>query len=167
MKRELNTLIIPHNVSLFTYDAVSKYTNIGIDDCLEQISTFLSRIWDRVECAAVTSAMEIVTRNNRMRFGNLIFHKIHGVAMGMLPAPTIANLCVAIYEATHILPLLNSFLFYLKRFIDNGLGIWLHDPDPDVDTANWTLFKTLINAMGLRWTSTKPSKKVLFVDMTI
>jgi hypothetical protein len=61
--------------------------------------------------------------------------------MGMSPAPTIANLYVAIYEATHILPLLNSFLFYLNRFINNDLGIWLHNPDPDVDAANWILFK--------------------------
>ncbi len=28
------------------------------------------------------------------------------------------------------------------------------------------LFKTLINAMGLRWTSTKLSKRVIFMDMT-
>ena len=75
LKRELNTLVIPPNASLFTYDAVSMYTNIEIDDCLERISTFLSTIWDRIECAAVISAMEIVMRNNRMRFGDLIFHQ--------------------------------------------------------------------------------------------
>jgi hypothetical protein len=67
MKRELNTLVIPPNTSLFTYDAVSMYTNSKIDNCIEQISNFLSTIWDRVECAAVTSAMDIVMRNNRIR----------------------------------------------------------------------------------------------------
>jgi hypothetical protein len=143
------------------------YTNINIDDCLECISTFLSMIWDKYKCAAVTSAMEIVMKNNWMRFGDLIFHQICGVAMGMSPAPTIANLYVAIYEATHILPLLNSFLFFLKRFIDDGLEIWLHDPDPDINTANWTLFKTLISAMGLKWMTMDLSKKVIFMDMTI
>jgi hypothetical protein len=167
LKRELKKLVIPANASIFTYDAISMYTNIDIDDCLERTSTFLSTIWDKSECAAVTSAMEIVMKNNRMRFGDLIFHQIRGVAMGMSPAPTIANLYVAIYEATHILPLLNSFLFFLKRFIDDGLGIWLHDPDPNINAANWTLFKTLINAMGLKWTTTELSKKVIFMDMTI
>ncbi len=93
LKRKLNTLIIPPNASLFTYDAVSMYTNIEIDDCLERISTFLSTIWDKVECSAITSAMEIVMKNNRMRFGDLVFHPIRGVAMGMSPAPTIANFC--------------------------------------------------------------------------
>jgi hypothetical protein len=167
LKHELNILVIPANASIFTYDAVSMYTNINIDDCLECISTFLSTIWNKYECATITSAMEIVMKNNRMRFGDLIFHQIHGVAMGMSLAPRIANLYVAIYEATHILPLLNSFLFFLKRFIDDGLGIWLHDPDSDIDAANWTLFKTLINAMGLKWTTTELSKKVISMDMTI
>ena len=42
--------------------------------------------------------------NNCIQFGDLIFHQIRGVAMGMSPAPTIANLYVAIYELSHILP---------------------------------------------------------------
>jgi hypothetical protein len=120
LKRELNTLVIPPNVSLFTYDVVSMYTNIDIDDCLELISTFLSTIWDKTECAAVTSMMKIVINNNRMRFDDLIFHQNRRVAVGMSPAPTIVNLYVAIYEATHILPLLGSFSFFLKRFIDTA-----------------------------------------------
>ena len=60
----------------------------------------------------------------------------------------------------HILTLLNSFLFYLKRFTLNGLGIWPHDPDPDVDAASWILFNTLTDTLGLRWTSTKLSKRI-------
>ena len=49
--------------------------------------------------------MEIVMKNNRMRFSYLIYHQICGVAMRMSPAPTIANLYVAIYERDHIIPL--------------------------------------------------------------
>ncbi len=93
LRRKLNTLVIPANASIFTYDAVSTYTNINIDVCLKCISTFLSTIWDKYKCAAITSAMEIVMKNNQMRFGDLIFHDICGVAMGMSPTSTIANLC--------------------------------------------------------------------------
>jgi hypothetical protein len=74
LKYGLNALVIPPNASLFTYDAVSMYTNIKIDNCLKQISTFLLTIWDKVECSAIIYAMEIVMKNNRMKFGNLIFH---------------------------------------------------------------------------------------------
>ncbi len=59
LKRKLNTLVIPPNASLFTYDGVSMYTYIEIDNCLEQISTFLTTIWDKAKYSAVISAMEI------------------------------------------------------------------------------------------------------------
>jgi hypothetical protein len=37
-----------------------------------------------------------------MRFGNLLVHQHKGIAMGMAPAPSIANLFVAIYEEAHM-----------------------------------------------------------------
>ncbi len=102
-----------------------------------------------------------------MQFGDLIYHQIRGVAMGMLPAPTIANLYVAIYELNHIIPLLDKYLMFYKRFIDEGFAIWLHNLDPAVDAKKWNDFKTLINAMGLRWTFKSPRKKLIFMNMTI
>ena len=68
--------ILPPNASMITFDAVSMYTNINIDNCIERISTFLADIWDKHDCKAVTTAMEIVMKNNRMRFGDLIYHQI-------------------------------------------------------------------------------------------
>jgi hypothetical protein len=121
----------------------------------------------RAEYAAIIDALDIVMRNNRMRFGDLIFHQICGVAMGMSPAPTIANLYVAIFQSSNILPLLDEYLFYYKRFIDNGLGIWLHDEDPTTDAKNWTNFQAMLNSSGLRWTFVKPCKKVVYMDLNI
>ena len=167
LKQELDKIVLPPNASMITFDAVSMYTNINIDDCIERISTFLADIWDKHDCKAVTTAMEIVMKNNRMRFGDLIYHQIRGVAMGMSPAPTIANLYVAIYELNYITPLLEKYLLFYKRFIDDGFAIWLHDPDSTIDAKNWNDFKALINAMGLNWTFKSPRKKLIFMDMTI
>ena len=102
-----------------------------------------------------------------MQFGDLIYHQIRGVAMGMSPAPTIANLYIAIYKLNHITPLLDKYLMFYKRFIDNGFAIWLHDLDPTIDATNWNNFKALIYAMGLRWMFKSPKKKLIFMDMTI
>jgi hypothetical protein len=71
-----------------------------------------------------------------MQFGNLIYHQIHGVAMGMSPASTIANLYIAIYKLNHIIPLLDKYLMFYKRFIDNRFSIWLHDLDPTINATN-------------------------------
>ena len=44
LKRWLNSLILPANSSLFTYDAVSMYTNIDTEDCIAALSAFLLSI---------------------------------------------------------------------------------------------------------------------------
>jgi hypothetical protein len=67
--------------------------------------------------------MNIVTQSSRMQFGDLISHQTRGVAMCMLPASTIANLYVVIYERDHIIPLIGSYLMYYKRFIDDRFTI--------------------------------------------
>ncbi len=156
LKQELDKIVFPPKASIITFNAVSMYTNIKIDDCIERISTFLANIWDKHDCKAVKTAMEIVMKNNQMRFGDLIFHQIHSVAMGMSPAPTFANLYVAIYELNHITPLLEKHLLFYKRFINNGFVIWLHDLDSTINVENWNDLKALVNAMGLKWTFKSP-----------
>jgi hypothetical protein len=105
--------------------------------------------------------------NNRMKFGDLFIHQHKGIAMGMAPAPSIANLFVAIYEETHISQFPSSSLRFLRRFIDDGFGIWLRDPDYHRDCLNWTLFQDIVNNMGLRWEFSERSRKVTFMDLNI
>jgi tetrahydromethanopterin S-methyltransferase subunit F len=57
--------------------------------------------------------MSLVMRNNRMCFGDLVVHQIKGIAMGMSPAPAIANLFVAIFEAEQIVPIIGTFIMFL------------------------------------------------------
>jgi hypothetical protein len=87
--------------------------------------------------------------------------------MGVSPAPTIANLYVSLFEAGHISPGNPRHLFFLQRFIDDGVGIWLTDPDPSTDEQEWTSFTTLINSMGLSWEFTDRSTTAIFMDLTI
>jgi hypothetical protein len=47
--------------------------NIDINDSINQITTFLSEIWDKYNCKAVEEAMNIVMQNNFMQFEDLIF----------------------------------------------------------------------------------------------
>ena len=105
--------------------------------------------------------------NNRMRFADVLVKQISGIAMGMSPAPTIANLFVAIYEAEHVLPFIPSVVKYLRRFIDNGVGIWLHDPDPSVDDSNWKAFQVCLNNCGLQWTFSERADKAVFMDLRL
>ena len=170
LKRELNDLVLPSNASLVTFDATAMYTNIDIHDCIDRIEKYLREISavprDR-DVDAIIDAMKLVMLNNRFRFGDLIFHQIRGIAMGMSPAPTIANLYVAIYELSKVLPLIDNYLYFYRRFIDDGICVWLHDANPIRDASNWKEFQSIINDSGLQWTFVNPCKKVTFLDMTI
>jgi hypothetical protein len=106
-------------------------------------------------------------KNNRMRFGNLIVHQHRGIEMGMSPAPTISNLYVAIFENEYIMNKFSTHLYFLRRFIDDGFGIWLRDPNESRDIAEWFKFQTLINSMGLTWDFTERSHTTVFMDLTI
>lgn len=116
---------------------------------------------------ALIEAITLVMFNNRMRFGDIIVKQISGIAMGMSPAPTIANLYVAIYEEMHLLQFLPSPILFLRRFIDDGLGIWLHDPDPSVDEKNWSDFQTCLHNSGLSWTFSERTDEVVFMDLRL
>jgi hypothetical protein len=64
LKQELDKIVLPPNASIITFDAVSMYTNIDINDSIERISTFLANTWNKKKCKAIKSAMEIVMKNN-------------------------------------------------------------------------------------------------------
>jgi len=172
LKSELEALgTLPTNISLFTYDAVAMYPSINTTDCLARLNTYLSQeeISGKYGFSpvALLEAIELVMSNNRMRFGDIIVKQISGIAMGMSPAPAIANLYVAIYEESHVLKFLPSPVLYLRRFIDDGFGIWLHDPDPETDEKNWTEFNNCLNASGLKWIFSNRSQEVVFMDLRL
>jgi hypothetical protein len=171
LKTDLEAISLPTNASLFTYDAVAMYPSINTEDCLTRLTEYLSKpeISEKYgfSSPALLEAIELVMFNNRMRFGDIIAKQISGIAMGMSPAPTISNLYMAIYEEIEVLKFIPLFILYLRRFIDDGLGIWLHDPDPATDERNWTRFQDCLNGSGLSWTFSERSQEVVFMDLRL
>jgi hypothetical protein len=143
------------------------YTNIDSTQCIKRLSNYLtdpnvsSKFGYFPE--ALLDAIKLVMENNRMRFGNVIVKQVSGIAMGMSPAPTIANLFVATYEKTHVLQYVPHVVLYFHCFINDGIGIWLHDPDPTIDKNNWLSFQTCLNNSRLKWVFGKRSDEVVLM----
>jgi hypothetical protein len=172
LKKRLEILAILGHYSLITFDAVSIYTNINTQDCIERLSAYLldpltKNKFPHYPPKALVAAIKLVMNNNRMKFGDIFVQQLKGTAMGMSPAPPIANLYVALHEATDILPTFTNNLFFYVRFIDDSLAIWKHDRDPAINARNLEEFKKAINKSGLTWTFTDPSAQVDFMDLTI
>jgi hypothetical protein len=77
------------------------YPNINTAKCIKRLSNYLTdpNISSRFgySPAVLLDAIKLVMENSCMRFGDVIVEQVSGIAMGMSPAPTIANLFVAIY----------------------------------------------------------------------
>ena len=164
---------IPSNESIFTYDAIKMYPSIETEACLERLAAYLRRPETQVKFThyhpdALIEALWLVMRNNRFKFGDVLVKQIKGIAMGMSPAPPISNLYVAIHEEEEVLQYLAcKWLLFLKRFIDDGIGIWLHHPDPAEDERRWKEFQNVVARGGLAWDFSKRSNQIDFMDVTI
>ena len=114
------------------------YTNIGMEDCINQLSAYhldpsTLTTYPHLNPTAITKVISLVMNNNQMRFGEIIVKQHKGIAMGMSLAPKVANLYVSIFEAQHISANPPSHLSILRQFINNRLGIWLTDPNSTID----------------------------------
>ncbi|EJK63428.1 hypothetical protein THAOC_15909 [Thalassiosira oceanica] len=163
----------PSNASIFTYDAIKMYPSIETEACLERLATYLRRPETQAKFThyhpdALIKALGLVMRNNRFKFGDILVKQIKGIAMGMSPAPPISNLYVAIHEEEEVLQYLAcNWLLFLKRFIDDGIGIWLHHPDLAEDERRWKECQSVVARGGLAWDFSKRSNQIDFMDVAI
>ena len=169
LKEELCELTLPPGAKLFTADATSMYTNIHTRAALNMIGQYFRHHraqYSDIPLDAVHKGLELIMLNNFFKFGDSQWRQNKGTAMGTPPAPSYATIFFGIHEI-EILQRFSRFLFFLKRYIDDILGIWIPS-DPAVSDAQWILFKSkLQDWFGLEWTVTELTDRVDFMDMTI
>ena len=171
LKLLLKNTVIPSNVSIFSFDAVSMYSNICSQACLEVMTEYLRR--DETRAAfdyypdALIEAISIVLKSNVMKFGDVFVRQTLGVAMGINPAPPLATLFFALHKDV-IFKKWEHCISFNRQFIDDGITLWIHQPTPEEDELCWTQFQEDINDYhGLEWTFTKRARSVDFMDMII
>ena len=168
LKDLLSNLHIPKGkrISLFSFDADSMYTNIDTDHALFVIAKFLC-LKASTNTEAIIQALEIIMRNNNFKFGDTFWHQETGTAMGTPPAPDYATLYFGIHELSFIAAF-SVFIAAYKRYIDDGLCVWIHDDDSSKDDLAFSQFQDIVNCYGkLRWTFTDRVKELEFMDLLI
>ena len=87
--------------------------------------------------------------------------------MGKPPAPPWATILFGIHKEAVLAQLWDTLQLYC-RFIDDALGIWRVDSDPDKDQQKWTAFTLLMqDYYGLECIFGERLNTVNFMDMTI
>ena len=135
----LKTLNVQKDWSIFSFDDILMYTNIDIQNCISRLSNFLLdrettlKYHTTYPAKALVEALTLIMKNNRMRFRDIAAQQLTRIAMGMAPAPAIANLYVALIEQDVILPRFEMCLPLYLRFIDDGLAVWRHNCNSIMD----------------------------------
>ena len=88
---------------------------------------------------------------NIFTFGDLTLKQLNGTTMGTPPAPPYATIYYGIHEEK-FLPHHSQRVIYYRRFIDDVIGIWCPNRNPQLDAVEWNEFKQKMNAFpGLTW----------------
>ena len=147
------------------------YTNIPTDYALEIISKYLRDNEYRFDYHSETliSALEIVMKNNIIKFGDVYKKQISGTAMGKPPAPPWATIYEGIHKDEYI-PQWTTYVKFIWRFIDDGCAI--QDPPAEISNEESNIkyneFKAVVNNNeGLTWEFTELSNSVNFLDLTL
>jgi hypothetical protein len=159
---------LPKGAKLFSADAVSMYSNINTDHGIKCIVEFLDLykvlLPENFPKKMVVAALQEIMKNNIFQFGDTFWRQTSGTAMGTSTAVNYAVLYVALLEIKTLLTKYKNNLLFLKRFIDDTLGVWI----PSDDNA-WDDFRHDMNNYGtLKWTCDDGLVDTLiFLDITV
>jgi hypothetical protein len=143
------------------------YTNIepaiGIAAVQKWLINFASEIPENFPSVIVISALEMVMTRNAFQFYDTYWQQFVGTVMGTPCVCVYATVAYGYHERTHIIPKQKKDKRpYLKRFINDMLGIWCGS---DVD---WVIFKASLNGFGrLKWICSERMTSVTFLGLTI
>jgi hypothetical protein len=146
------------------------YTNIDTEHAIAVISHWLDGLNSKSQLPPgfplqpIIQALEIVMRNNVFEFGDTRYLQLMGTAMGTSAACMYATIYFAIHEIETLTPNFGQNLFFIKRYIDDLIGIWIAR-NPSI---TWEGFSTSLNSFGLlRWDIDEPSSSIDYLDLTI
>jgi hypothetical protein len=157
---------LPNKAKLFTCDAESMYTNINNTHGIEIIGKWLidysNDVPENFPSEFLLKTLNIIMSNNIFQFDNTFWLQTCGTAMGTSCACSYATLYWAYIERKHILPKWSHALPFLRRFIDDKLGIWTGSEE------EFLLFIQDLNSYSqLKWTSSGLTSSVNFLDITV
>jgi hypothetical protein len=160
---------LPKGAKLFSVDAIGMYANIDTEHGVAVLTSWLREHGDQLPEATpvdfLIEALSEIMRNNILQFGDTTWRQKKGCAMGTSAAVNYAYLYVGLLEVQRLLPQYQTSLLFFKRFIDDGIGVWIDQPDqPD----GWKNFFACLNDWGkLRWTCDGHVDTLVFLDLNI
>jgi hypothetical protein len=120
---------LPPDARLFSVDAIGMYSNIDTDHGINVLTQWLRDYTaDLLTCTPVDFVIEALAEimsSDIFQFGDTYWKQTRGCAMGTSAAVNYTYLYVGLLEVQRLLPRFETCLPFFKRFIDDGIGVWL------------------------------------------
>ena len=170
LRRQLqNHSPFPKEAFFFKSDAVSMYTNIDTTHALKEIKQWLTTLTHHnndtpLQPGLLIKALDLVMSNNLFAFGDTFWKQTSGVAMGTPTACMLATIYYGIHENNHLIPTYKKNIPFLKRFIDDMIGIFIINDEADL--LVWEEFKADLSFGKLTWETDNLTKNIDFLDLS-
>ena len=121
--KRLKKMAIPPEYKMVSFDVVSLFTNILLD---ETIDIIIKRIYDKKEINTdipkeeMRELLYLCTKNAHFTLNNKTHLQVDGVAMGSPLGPVLANIFMVELER-NIIPTLSNDVFLWKRYVDDTI----------------------------------------------
>ena len=160
---KIESILIPPNSYLVTFDVVSLYTNIPNTEGINAVSRSLKHYPPPyTDHDTVLKLLRLVLSLNNFTFNGRNYLQIGGTAMGTKLAPSYANIFMGDLESTMLnQSTLEPYLWL--RFIDDIFVIWTHGLDKLHE------FHNSINAFHntIKFTMEFSQEKIVFLDTLV
>jgi hypothetical protein len=145
------------------------YSNIDTRHGIQVLTSWLRDYRaDLPQCMPVDfiiKALAEIMRSNIFQFGDTFWKQTRGCAMGTSASVNYAYLYIGLLEVQRLIPRFETCLLFFKQFIDDGIGVWLPQPN---DNLAWNAFLHCLNCWGtLRWTCDGHVDSLIFLDLRI
>ena len=159
---KLNNLNINYPFKMISFDVVSLFTKVPVDDLLEYLSDFLDNYDLILPTDCIIELIKLCICDSVFTFDDKFYVQHFGMAMGNPLSPVLSNLYMEFFENRFLPNILPNGVFWF-RFVDDIFCIW-----PLEENVNEFLFNLNNQVPSIKFTCEEEIDACLpFLDVCI
>ena len=128
LTEKLESLNISSDFKLVSFDVVSLFTKVPIDDLLDMLPEELENLELPFSIDTLIELIKLCIKDSKFEFNGKYYSQSFGMAMGNPLSPVLSNLYMELFEKKILSRILPRNVFWF-RYVDDIICIWPNDLD--------------------------------------